>query len=108
MTLSKESIRLLNEIDDGDFKNFHRLICERFDYGHDPVDWKRDQLSLIEHIAACIRELESAQCRLHIATTMQAPCRACGRSWEAHTSDREGNRFHLGDMNRRKLRDLGR
>jgi hypothetical protein len=34
-----------------DFKNFHRLLCERFGYGHDEVDWKRDQLSLIEWIA---------------------------------------------------------
>lgn len=33
------------------FKNFHRLLCERFDYGHDQRDWKRDQLSLIEWIA---------------------------------------------------------
>lgn len=36
----------------GDFKNFHRLLCERFNYEHDERDWKRDQLSLIEHIAA--------------------------------------------------------
>ncbi len=34
-----------------EFKNFHRLLCERFGYGHDPLDWWRDQLSLIEHIA---------------------------------------------------------
>jgi hypothetical protein len=34
-----------------EFKNFHRLLCERFGYGHDPIDWQRDQLSLIEHIA---------------------------------------------------------
>jgi hypothetical protein len=33
------------------FKNFHRLLCERFDYVHDHRDWQRDQLSLIEHIA---------------------------------------------------------
>jgi hypothetical protein len=37
---------------DADFKNFHRLLCERFDYVHDEGDWKRDQLSLIEHIAS--------------------------------------------------------
>jgi hypothetical protein len=35
-----------------EFKNFHRLLCERFGYSHDPVDWRRDQLSLIEHIAS--------------------------------------------------------
>lgn len=36
---------------DSEFKNFHRLLCERFGYGHDERDWRRDQLSLIEHIA---------------------------------------------------------
>lgn len=36
---------------DAEFKNFHRLLCERFEYGHDPVHWKRDQVSLIEWIA---------------------------------------------------------
>jgi hypothetical protein len=36
---------------DHEFKNFHRLLCERFDYFHDEHDWKRDQLSLIEHLA---------------------------------------------------------
>lgn len=36
---------------DHEFKNFHRQLCERFGYVHDPVDWKRDQLSLIEWIA---------------------------------------------------------
>ena len=35
-----------------EFKNFHRLLCERFGYHHDPNDWKRDQASLIEHISA--------------------------------------------------------
>jgi len=36
------------------FKNFHRLLCERFGYCHDEQDWQRDQLSLIEFIAAKI------------------------------------------------------
>jgi hypothetical protein len=36
---------------EADFKNFHRALCERFDYCHDERDWKRDQVSLIEHIA---------------------------------------------------------
>jgi hypothetical protein len=35
-----------------DFKNFHRLLCERFGYVHDEQDWQRDQLSLIEWIAS--------------------------------------------------------
>lgn len=34
-----------------DFKNFHRLLCERFNYSHDEKDWERDQVSLIEWIA---------------------------------------------------------
>lgn len=34
-----------------DFKNFHRLLCERFGYAHDEKDWRRDQVSLIEWIA---------------------------------------------------------
>jgi hypothetical protein len=38
--------------DDQQFKNFHRALCERFGYCHDEKDWQRDQLSLIEHIAA--------------------------------------------------------
>lgn len=33
------------------FKNFHAQLCARFNYEHDPIDWKRDQVSLIEHIA---------------------------------------------------------
>ncbi|WP_155648315.1 hypothetical protein [Burkholderia cepacia] len=33
------------------FKSFHRQLCERFDYVHDEVDWRRDQVSLIEWIA---------------------------------------------------------
>lgn len=37
--------------DSHDFKNFHRLLCERFGYTHDEKDWRRDQLSLIEWVA---------------------------------------------------------
>jgi len=33
------------------FQNFHRLLCARFGYVHDESDWRRDQLSLVEHIA---------------------------------------------------------
>ena len=36
---------------DAEFKNFHRVLCERFNYHHDEKDWKRDQVSLVEHIA---------------------------------------------------------
>lgn len=34
-----------------EFKNFHRVLCERFDYTHDNIYWRRDQVSLIEWIA---------------------------------------------------------
>jgi hypothetical protein len=40
---------------DHEFKNFHRLLCERFGYTHDEVDWKRDQISLIEWIAKQVK-----------------------------------------------------
>ena len=43
------------------FKNFHRLLCERFDYTHDEKDWRRDQLSLIEHIAKLARPAAQAE-----------------------------------------------
>lgn len=34
------------------FKNFHRSLCNRFGYTHDEKDWRRDLVSLEEHIAA--------------------------------------------------------
>ncbi len=33
------------------FKNFHRSLCARFGYTHDEIDWRRDLVSLEEHIA---------------------------------------------------------
>lgn len=42
------------------FKNFHRALCERFDYTHDEIDWRRDQVSLEEHIAKKIEKREQA------------------------------------------------
>jgi hypothetical protein len=44
---------------DHEFKNFHRLLCERFGYTHDEVDWKRDQISLIEWIAKQVKPTAS-------------------------------------------------
>jgi hypothetical protein len=38
------------------FKNFHRMLCERFEYCHDEKDWRRDQVSLMEHIANLTRQ----------------------------------------------------
>jgi hypothetical protein len=37
--------------DTADFKNFHRSLCDRFGYTHDEKDWRRDLVSLEEHIA---------------------------------------------------------
>lgn len=37
------------------FKNFHQQLCDRFSYSHDPIDWRRDQVSLIEHIAKLLK-----------------------------------------------------
>lgn len=39
------------------FKNFHRSLSIRFGFPHDEKDWKRDQISLEEHIADLIRKL---------------------------------------------------
>lgn len=33
------------------FQNFHRSLCARFGYTHDPVNFRRDLVSLEEHIA---------------------------------------------------------
>jgi hypothetical protein len=46
------------------FRNFHRRLSERFGYGHDPIHWKRDQMSLEEHIARCLAEIEEARTNL--------------------------------------------
>jgi hypothetical protein len=43
-----------------EFKHFHRTLCERVGYVHDDRDWQRDQLSLIEWIAAAIPNATSA------------------------------------------------
>lgn len=41
------------------FKNFHRSLCDRFGYTHDQIDWRRDQVSLIEHIASLTQQQEA-------------------------------------------------
>lgn len=51
--------RLLPAASEAEFKNFHRALCERFDYCHDERDWKRDQVSLIEHIAKKVAASEA-------------------------------------------------
>ena len=53
VAMGNEIIRLREALEraEYDFKNFHRLLCERVGYHHDPIDWRRDQLSLIEQVA---------------------------------------------------------
>ncbi len=46
---------------DHEFKNFHRHLCEHFGYTHDEIDWKRDQVSLIEWIAKQVNPAAPAQ-----------------------------------------------
>jgi hypothetical protein len=42
--------------DSASFKNFHRMLCDRFGYTHDEIDWRRDQVSLCEHIAKMLAQ----------------------------------------------------
>jgi hypothetical protein len=65
---------------DHEFKNFHRLLCERFDYSHDEVDWKRDQISLIEWIAKRNEEVASQRDNLLKAITLIA-AQSLGDDW---------------------------
>lgn len=69
-----------------DFKNFHRLLCDRFGYMHDEQDWQRDQLSLIEWIAARAASPQAKEAPMNgIAATLRhdegaiARCSYCGR-----------------------------
>lgn len=52
---------------DAEFKNFHRLLCDRFGYVHDEKDWKRDQLSLIERISNWRDQFEYLDVQNHTA-----------------------------------------
>jgi hypothetical protein len=53
VVLERDEARVaLASASDHKFKNFHRLLCERFGYVHDEKDWKRDQVSSIEWIAS--------------------------------------------------------
>ena len=47
----QEQALVLLDSAEREFANFHRQLCERFGYAHDPEHWRRDQISLIEHIA---------------------------------------------------------
>ena len=48
------------DADTNAFKNFHNQLCQRFYYTHDEVDWRRDQLSLIEHITLLTHPSDAA------------------------------------------------
>ncbi|MGV2896704.1 hypothetical protein ACNPPY_12990, partial [Achromobacter sp. AGC78] len=48
----------------GEYKNFHRSLCARFGYVHDPVHFRRDLVSLEEAIAAKVGALDAARYRL--------------------------------------------
>lgn len=65
---------------DHEFKNFHRQLCERFGYSHDDVDWKRDQISLIEWIAKSKEEIERQRDDLLKAITLIA-AQSVGDDW---------------------------
>lgn len=65
---------------DREFKNFHRLLCERFNYSHDDIDWKRDQVSLIEWIAKCQEVAERQRDDLLKAVTLIAG-QSVGEDW---------------------------
>jgi hypothetical protein len=65
-----------------EFKNFHRSLCERFSYSHDDADWRRDQVSLREHIAAQLAAKDAEIARLRdkceqLETRTHAHCCAC-------------------------------
>jgi hypothetical protein len=47
----RDALRAALEQERHEFKNFHSNLCRRFGYHHDEHDWKRDQVSLEEHIA---------------------------------------------------------
>ena len=66
---------MIRAIDEAEhqFKNFHRLLCERFGYTHDEQDWRRDQASLIEHVASRV-----AQPVEHPATDSGEHSERCG------------------------------
>jgi hypothetical protein len=65
------------------FKNFHRNLCERFGYSHDDIDWKRDQVSLIEFIATQVSpQAEKRNARQDIETAWR-----CGYYDAGYTHD---------------------
>lgn len=54
---AETALKAANE-DVGAFKNFHRSLCDRFNYTHDEKDWRRDQVSLEEWIANRVKAAE--------------------------------------------------
>lgn len=70
------------------FKNFHRLLCERFGYSHDDKDWRRDQASLIEHIASQQSPAVAVPDEIDVSvldavSEALGDCYDCMRTWSA-------------------------
>ena len=104
--------------DDEQFKNFHRVLCERFGYFHDDRDWSRDQVSLIEHIAERMKTSEPVPMLLwcpecgerHIdvgefATKVHHThaCQSCGMVWRPAVAPTVGVQWLPGFKNRGDL-----
>lgn len=75
-----------------EFKNFHRNLCERFDYCHDEKDWQRDQVSLIEHIARKVSPEPDAELMESLAQFLHDEVEwpefdYPDRSWPEHEGD---------------------
>lgn len=69
---------------EAEFKNFHRMLCERFGYGHDERDWKRDQVSLMESIASRIAHLEKELVSWSELTKAVQKLRGFSEDWPEH------------------------
>ena len=86
---------------DHEFKNFHRLLCERFGYTHDEVDWKRDQISLIEWIAKQVKPAAPVQepdCVLVPRYLVGAACAAIVGKRDAPKTLEQLRRYTRGDL----------
>lgn len=72
------------------FKNFHRNLCKRFNFGHDEIDWMRDQASLEEHIAGLLAK-KDAEIERYLSVA-----KGCHDYNGGHHGERENEIFHHG------------
>jgi hypothetical protein len=90
------------------FKNFHRMLCERFGYTHDEQFWWRDQVSLMEHIAKLATPSDGDCVRVPgwqpIATAPQDGARIL--AWSADLGARETHWRLYGDGSPAKANHL--